>query len=105
MTSRFRKTISYFSLRYYCASIFFAFILLNGIESIRDAQEYAILAVLKVLGTPAFVSNGELFVGKNAGATEINLPIYVQLLFLMFFPSLALTTRVNFALRAKIMLF
>ncbi|HEY6756265.1 MAG TPA: glycosyltransferase family 2 protein [Nitrososphaera sp.] len=57
------------------------------------------------MGTPAFVSNGDLFVGENADATEINLPIYVQLLFLMFFPSLALTTRVNFALRAKIMLF
>jgi cellulose synthase/poly-beta-1,6-N-acetylglucosamine synthase-like glycosyltransferase len=107
MTSRFRKIISYFPLRYYGASIFFAFILINSLESIRDTQEYAILYALDGLNIPAFISkNGQLFVGENAeGATKINLPIYVQLLFLMLFPSLAFTARADFTSRAKIISF
>jgi cellulose synthase/poly-beta-1,6-N-acetylglucosamine synthase-like glycosyltransferase len=106
MTSRFKRIISYFPIRYYAASIFFAFFLINGIDSIRDAQEYAILSSLDVLNIPAFISeDNNLFVGDNAEAAKINLPLYVQLLFLMFFPSLAFTVRANFTSRAKIMLF
>jgi cellulose synthase/poly-beta-1,6-N-acetylglucosamine synthase-like glycosyltransferase len=106
MTSRFQKVVSYFPVRYYAASIFFALFLINGIASIRDAQEYAILISLDVLNIPAFISEGnDLFVGNNADATQINLPLYVQLLFLMLFPSLAFTVRAKFTSRAKIMLF
>jgi cellulose synthase/poly-beta-1,6-N-acetylglucosamine synthase-like glycosyltransferase len=107
MPSRFRKIISYFPLRYYGASIFFAFFLINSVDSIRDVQEDTILSALDALNIPAFISkSGQLFVGENTtGATKINLPIYVQLLFLIFFPSLAFTARANFTSRAKIMLF
>jgi cellulose synthase/poly-beta-1,6-N-acetylglucosamine synthase-like glycosyltransferase len=106
MTSRFKEIISYFPVRYYAASIFFAFFLINGIDSIRDAQEYTILSSLDVLNIPAFISeDNNLFVGDNAEAAKINLPLYVQLLFLMLFPSLAFTVRANFTSRAKIMLF
>jgi cellulose synthase/poly-beta-1,6-N-acetylglucosamine synthase-like glycosyltransferase len=107
MTSVFKKIVSYFLVRYYAASIFFAFFLINGIDSIRDAQEYAILSALNVLNIPAFISEGDgLFVGDNAeDAPKIDLPLYVQLLFLMLFPSLAFTVRSNFTSRAKIMLF
>jgi hypothetical protein len=105
MTSRFKKIVSYFPLRYYCASIFFAILLINGVESIKDAEEFAILSALDVLNMPAFMSKGDLVVGENSGPTEINLPIFVQLLFLMLFPSLAFTARTNFVTRIKIMSF
>lgn len=107
MTPHLKKIISYFPLRYYAAAIFFAFFLINGIDSIRDAQEYAILSALDALNIPAFMSKGDdLFVGENTDdATKITLPIYVQLLFLMLFPTLAVTVRANFTSRAKIMLF
>jgi cellulose synthase/poly-beta-1,6-N-acetylglucosamine synthase-like glycosyltransferase len=105
MTSRFKKIISYFPLRYYCASIVFAILLINGVESIKDAQEYAILSALDVLNIPAFMSKGNLFVGENSGSTKINLPIFVQLLFLMLFPSVAFTARTNFVARMKMMAF
>jgi poly-beta-1,6-N-acetyl-D-glucosamine synthase len=105
MTSRFKKIISYFPLRYYCAAIVFAIFLINGVESIKDVQEFAILSALDVLNIPAFMSKGDLFVGENSGATEINLPIFVQLLFLMLFPSLAFTARTNFTSRMKMMAF
>ena len=52
MTSRFKKIISYFPLRYYCA-IVFAIFLINGVESIKDAQEFAIFSALDVLNIPA----------------------------------------------------
>jgi cellulose synthase/poly-beta-1,6-N-acetylglucosamine synthase-like glycosyltransferase len=106
MTSRFKRIISYFPIRYYAASIFFAFFLINGIDSIRDTQEYAILSALDVLNIPAFISEGnDLFVGDSVVAAKINLPLYVQLLFLILFPSLAFTVRANFTSRVKIMLF
>jgi cellulose synthase/poly-beta-1,6-N-acetylglucosamine synthase-like glycosyltransferase len=106
MASRFKRIISYFPVRYYAASIFFAFFLINGVESIRDAQEYAILSSLYVLNIPAFISEGnDLFVGDNVDAAKIDLPLYVQLLFVMLFPSLVFTVRANFTSRVKIMLF
>jgi cellulose synthase/poly-beta-1,6-N-acetylglucosamine synthase-like glycosyltransferase len=105
MTSRLKKIILYFPLRYYVISIFIAFILLNNTHAIRGAQESAILSGLEIVGIPAFVSEGGLFVGEDASATRVDLPIYLQLLFLMVFPSLALTVRSSFAYRIRIMLF
>src|SRR5215203_5903124 len=106
MFSNFKKIISYFPLRYYSASIFFAIFLINGAQSIKDAQEYAIISALHVLNIPAFMSKGDLFVGENSesGSTKIDLPVYVQLLFLMLFPSLAFTVRTNFPTRIKLLL-
>jgi cellulose synthase/poly-beta-1,6-N-acetylglucosamine synthase-like glycosyltransferase len=105
MTSHFKNIISYFPLRYYFAAIIFAIFLINGAESIKDAQKYVILSALDVLNIPAFMSKGDLFVGENSGPAKINLPIYVQLLFLMLFPSLAFTVRTNFSTRIKMMSF
>ena len=105
MTSRFKNAVKYFPLRYYCAAIIFAIFLINGQESIRDAQEYVILSALDTLNIPAFMSKGDLFISENSGPTKINLPIFVQLLFLMLFPSLAFTVRTNFPTRIKIMSF
>ena len=105
MTSRFRNVVTYFPLRYYCAAIIFAIFLINGQESIRDAQEYVILSGLDMLNIPAFMSKGDLFISENSGPTKVNLPIFVQLLFLMLFPSLAFTVRTNFPTRIKIMSF
>jgi cellulose synthase/poly-beta-1,6-N-acetylglucosamine synthase-like glycosyltransferase len=105
ITLRLKNIVSYFPLRYYCASILFAIFLINGVESIKDAQEFAIRSALDVLNIPAFMSKGDLFVGENSSATEINLPVFVQLLFLMLFPSLAFTARTNFASRIKMIAF
>jgi cellulose synthase/poly-beta-1,6-N-acetylglucosamine synthase-like glycosyltransferase len=105
MNSRFKNIISYFPLRYYCVSILFAIFLINGAGSIRDAQEYAILSALDVLNIPAFMSKGDLFVSDDSGSTKIILPIFVQLLFLMLFPSLAFTARTSFATRMKLISF
>jgi cellulose synthase/poly-beta-1,6-N-acetylglucosamine synthase-like glycosyltransferase len=105
MTSSLRNIVTYFPLRYYCAAIIFAIFLMNGAESIRDAQEYVILSALGGLNIPAFMSKGDLFISENSGPTKVNLPIFVQLLFLMLFPSLAATVRTNFPTRIKIMSF
>ena len=105
MSSHLKNIISYFPLRYYCAAIIFAILLINGAGSIRDAQEYVIFAALDQLNIPAFMSKGDLFVSENSGPTKINLPIFVQLLFLMLFPSLAFTVRTNFPTRIKMMFF
>jgi cellulose synthase/poly-beta-1,6-N-acetylglucosamine synthase-like glycosyltransferase len=104
-SSRFKNIISYFPLRYYSAAIIFAIFLINGAESIKDAQEFAIISTLHVLNIPAFMSRGDLFVSEDSGPTRIDIPIYVQLLFLMLFPSLAFTARTNFASRIKLMSF
>lgn len=105
MTSRIKNIVTYFPLRYYCAAIIFAIFLINGAGSIRDAQEYVIFAALDQLNIPAFMSKGDLFVSENSGPTKINLPIFVQLLFLMLFPSLAFTVRTNFPTRIKMMFY
>jgi hypothetical protein len=58
------------------------------------------------LNIRAFISeSNDLFVYDNADVAKINLLLYVPLLFLMFFPSVASTVRTNFTSCAKIMSF
>jgi cellulose synthase/poly-beta-1,6-N-acetylglucosamine synthase-like glycosyltransferase len=61
--------------------------------------------MLHFLHIQSFLMGGNLFVGSSASPSKTSLPIFAQIIFLIFFPTLAITSRINFKMRAKILLF
>jgi cellulose synthase/poly-beta-1,6-N-acetylglucosamine synthase-like glycosyltransferase len=100
-----KRILGYFPLRYYAAAFGFFIILLSSVGSIQAVQERALSTMLNFVHIPAFISNSNLFVGQIPDSSKILLPIYAQLLFLGFFPAIALTSRANAKKRVQIVLF
>jgi cellulose synthase/poly-beta-1,6-N-acetylglucosamine synthase-like glycosyltransferase len=61
--------------------------------------------MLTFLNIPSFMMGGELYIGTTLSPIKTTLPIYLQLLFLIFFPTIAVTSRITFKMRAKILSF
>src|SRR5919197_650504 len=93
----------YFPVRYIlCASII-AYVALSNIELIKTIEFEAISHMLNSLNIPSIYYHGRFSIGDIR--SQIIPPVYTQLLFLIFFPTLAITCRINFKMRSKILLF
>ena len=95
----------YYPLRYYTCALFFACLFLNYFSLIQNVEEQTLYNLLNFLRVPIFFHHGDLFVGNSVLPIDITLPIYSQLLFLTFFPTIAITSRITFKMRAKILSF
>lgn len=75
----------------------FAFILVNSVHSLAAAEAFVIGNMLYPLQIPLFLSQEELtlFIGDGAheDVIKIKLPLQLQILFLIFFPTLVATTK------------
>src|ERR1044072_3781798 len=96
-----KKMISFFPFRYYAAAIFMFFILLNSAELLNNTQEFLLERILNISHIPAFIANSNLYIGEIPDTSKVTLPTYLQLLFLGFFPIIALTARTNLLIRAR----
>jgi cellulose synthase/poly-beta-1,6-N-acetylglucosamine synthase-like glycosyltransferase len=93
----------YFPVRYIlCASII-AYFALSNIEVIKMIEFESISRMLHSLNIPSIYYHGRFSIGEIKN--QIVPPVYTQLLFLIFFPTLAITSRINFEMRLKILLF
>jgi cellulose synthase/poly-beta-1,6-N-acetylglucosamine synthase-like glycosyltransferase len=93
----------YFPVRYMlCASII-AYFGLSNIGLIRMVEFETISHMLSYLDIPSIYFHGRFSVGDIRN--EVTPPVYTQMLFLIFFPTLAITCRVNLKMRLKILLF
>jgi cellulose synthase/poly-beta-1,6-N-acetylglucosamine synthase-like glycosyltransferase len=99
--------ISYFPIRYYGASLLFAFILVNSVQVIAEAEAIVLGKMLYFFQIPLFLSQEKLtlFIGDEAqdGVMKIKLPLQLQILFLIFFPTLAATTKNTLKKRIRIL--
>lgn len=100
-----KRILGYFPLRYYAAALAIFIVLLSSTDSIGAIEEHALTYVLNFVHIPAFIANGNLFVGQIPDTSKVTLPLYAQLLFLAFFPAVAITSRASMIMRAKILLF
>jgi hypothetical protein len=96
---------SYFPFRYYLACIFFAFVLLNSLGSIKSIEGHLISNALNYLDIPSFLSSGKLFVGDVSKAIQIKFPSELQIAFLTFFLAIATTVKTSFTKRLSILSF
>jgi len=84
--------------------------MLSNIEFIRSAESNILGELLSFMNIPTYYPEGNIFVDTSNGdnpssASRLTLPMYSQILFLVFFPTVALTARINLKMRAKFLLF
>ena len=103
MSTSIRKAVSYFPVRYHLCAVFVFFLLLNTADLINNTQERMIFEVLTLVGVPTSISNSNLYLGDLVDASKVTLPSYLQLLFLGFFPIIAITARTNGRTRLKLL--
>jgi cellulose synthase/poly-beta-1,6-N-acetylglucosamine synthase-like glycosyltransferase len=74
---------------------------------IKTFEIQIIVDMLHFVLIPSFLLNQDLFisVGSSLGNAKLILPMYTQGLFLIFFPVVAIISRINFKMRARILLF
>ena len=93
----------YFPVRYIlCASVI-AYFALSNIEIIKMVEFESISHMLNSLYIPSIYYHGRFSIGDIRN--QIVPPVYTQLLFLIFFPTLAITCRIDFKMSSKILLF
>jgi len=107
-----KKTIKwlvfYFPVRYMLCGVFFAVIFLSYVQSIKAIEGQALVTLLKVFHVSSiYLQNGNLYVGSVGSPSKLALylPVYSQTIFLIFFPTVALSARMNFKMRGEILLF
>jgi cellulose synthase/poly-beta-1,6-N-acetylglucosamine synthase-like glycosyltransferase len=105
--SHLKQIVSYFPIRYYGASLGFAFILVNSVHSIAAAEAYVIGKMLYFFQIPLFLSQEKLTLfigdGSHEDVMKVKLPLQLQILFLIFFPTLAATTKTSLKKRIRIL--
>lgn len=94
----------YFPLRYYAAAIFFSFIFLSQLRTITIFEETTTLNLLELLYIDAYRS-ADLYVRTMTGWATFSYPVVAQLLFLIFFPTMAITARTDFKKRMRLIVF
>ena len=95
--------LSYFPIRYILCATIIAYIAISNIEFIKMIEFEVISHLLGYFNIPSIYFKGRFSVGSIRN--EISPPIYTQLLFLIFFPVIAITCRINFIMRLKILFF
>lgn len=127
MGSSARAVLSYFALRYYLAAIFFSFIFIGVIDSITTFEEWILHTamqflrnavqlyattigdpvpfVLQPLQTESLLDRDGLHVETDTGTITFDLPIIAQMLFLVFFPTIAFTARIDMKMRLRLLAF
>lgn len=91
----------YYPIRYIACAALFAYIGLSNIQFIQAVQIQILAKMLEFVHISSFQIGGFFYVGNMASASEIVLPFYTEILFLIFFPTFAITARINLKHRLK----
>jgi cellulose synthase/poly-beta-1,6-N-acetylglucosamine synthase-like glycosyltransferase len=91
----------YFPIRYIICATFFAYIGLSYIDFIRTIQSEILIDMLRLLNIPAYTVGEAFYVGAVTPSSRIILPINTEIIFLIFFPTVAITGRINLRNRTK----
>ncbi len=95
----------YYPIRYGICAFFLAYVLLMNVQLIKSTEGQILACLLQTFHLPTFYSNGYLLVGSIYSPIKLTLTVYSQILFLIFFPTVAITSRANFKIRAKLLSF
>ena len=73
----------------------------------RSIESNILAELLSFFNIPSYYLEGNIFVNANRSdnPSRLTLPIYSQILFLIFFPTVAVTARINLKMRAKFLFF
>lgn len=91
----------YYPIRYIGCATLFAYIGISNFRFIEQIQIQLLAKMLEFVHISSFQIGGFFFVGNMASASEIVLPLFTEILFLIFFPTFAITARINLKRRLK----
>jgi len=99
-----KKTMLYFPTRFLICGFFFSYILLNN-TYLQTTENQILLDLFQFFQIPSHTDNESLFAGSIYSPTDFSPPIKTQILFLIFFPALAIATSASFGKRVRILFF
>jgi cellulose synthase/poly-beta-1,6-N-acetylglucosamine synthase-like glycosyltransferase len=105
MARALQAILTYFPLRYYLVAMFFSFIFLSQIETITAFEEAVTHNALELLNIDSYLSSKGLYVRTTNEWTSFPFSVVAQLLFIIFFPTIAITSRTNFKILASLLMF
>ena len=105
MARALQAILTYFPLRYYLVAMFFSFIFLSQIDTITALEEQVTHSALKFLNIDSYLSSKGLYVRTTNEWTSFPFSVVAQLLFIIFFPTIAITSRTNFKILVSLLMF
>ncbi len=89
------RWFSFFPLRYYLCGFVIAYLSLSYLPYLIDAEEEALHRIFQFFGIKSFFVYGQLHANFLDSTATIVPPIYAQLIFMIFFPTIAIAARIN----------
>lgn len=99
------KWISFFPFRYYLCAFVFAYLSLRYIEHLISVQEQMLQSIFNFFSISHTFMDGTMYAQILGSNIPMTIPIFPQLIFLIFFPTIALVARINIKKRAQFLSF
>lgn len=96
------KIVRNFPVRFILCSVFFSATALSILPQIQGLENEALMSAFQFLAIPVYL-NTNLYLGSLYSPIAISTPLHVQLLFVVFFASLGVSTSSKLATRLKIL--
>ena len=99
------KWVSFFPFRYYLCAFVIAYLSLRYIVPIISLEEQMLQSVFHFFNITYTLVDGTLYAEILGTNTAVSIPIYPQLIFLIFFPTIAFVSRINIKKRVQFLSF
>ena len=99
------KSSTFFPFRYYLCAFIIAYISLSYVEHIISLEEEILQWIFQFFNITSTHNQGQLYAKILDSRIAVVIPIYVQLIFLIFFPTTAIASRINIKKRIQFLSF
>lgn len=97
-----QKLASNFPFRFMTTASFFSIVLLNNFSNLQATENQILLSAFHFFSIPSYVDTN-LYIGDPYSPIMFSPPLHIQILFTIFFVSLAISTASKFRIRLKIL--
>jgi cellulose synthase/poly-beta-1,6-N-acetylglucosamine synthase-like glycosyltransferase len=89
------KWAAFFPFRYYLCAFVLAYLSLRYMQHIISIEEHMLQSIFHFFSITYTHVDGVLYAEILGSSTAVSFPIYPQLIFLVFFPTIAIVSRIN----------
>ena len=95
------KWLSFFPFRYYLCAFVLSYLSLRYIQQIMSAEQQILQNMFDFFSITYIFRDGALYAQILGSNNAVSIPIYPQLIFLIFFPTIAIASRINIKKRMQ----
>jgi cellulose synthase/poly-beta-1,6-N-acetylglucosamine synthase-like glycosyltransferase len=99
------KWVYFFPFRYYLCAFVIAYLSLSFLEHLISVEEQMLQSIFRFFGITFTLVDGVPYADILGSHIAVNVPIYPQLIFLIFFPTIAIVSRISFKKRIQFLSF